>query len=250
MTKKQSIAKRLSRHAPLQSIVSLFASAIVVFTPVLGAQLLDFQYTSDQEILFYLRDGVAVLRQTYNSDDRPNDKVGQRYNNCFWYNNGTIHDVALLFSWEGASGRIPKQEYHNALEACDLERGNPADHDAYCVDHGDHIGIFVSTVLRYSGKDPEFPCCSSSSQIHYLKQNPDKYERLPELYEWGTNCGYEQDRPRPRKGDILVNSNDTKVMGIYIERGCSREIAKAVACSQAAYLDTFQKGYYIVYRLR
>lgn len=110
---------------------------------------------------------------------------------------GTIVEVAIALSWEGHdhSKDDPKPEYVTAMQ----EVGTYVDpcNGTGCAPKGASCDIFVSTVMRYSGADPEFPEYGPGRQQAWMDEHPEMYMRV----EAG------QDVARLEPGDIFVVSN-------------------------------------------
>lgn len=69
---------------------------------------------------------------------------------------------------------------------------------------GADCGVFISTVLRASGVDPEFPPISTGAQYDYMKAHPEKYLNV------GTTTTTEKLQP----GDILNIPNHSSPTGV------------------------------------
>ncbi len=86
---------------------------------------------------------------------------------------GDIVQTALLYAWpdkgHGKNKDDAKPEYQAAKEAC-----NPGGEYSDC-------GRFVSTVMRASGKDPDYPPGSTGVQEKYVKDHPEKYDIIPNV---------------------------------------------------------------------
>jgi hypothetical protein len=76
-----------------------------------------------------------------------------------------VAQQAIELAWPDAShGITPKPSYADAIKKYN-EGQNPAD-----------CGVFVSTVMRSSGADPDYPPIGTSVQEEYVRSNPDKYD--------------------------------------------------------------------------
>ncbi len=90
--------------------------------------------------------------------------------------NGDLNATALALSWADRShGLTPNEAYLNALAAVGLTNYTA---DKY-VQVGASCDAFVATVLRYSGVDPNVPCCGAARMLNYFASHPEKYEEIP-----------------------------------------------------------------------
>ncbi len=149
--------------------------------------------------------------------------------------NVAIVQTALNLSWPDSShGVTPKPEYQRALNQ--VNPLNPAD-----------CGVFVATVMRYSGADLDYPPSGTSTQAKHLKTSG-KYKII--------NADKISDL---QPGDILVIGGDNDPGSghtfIYVgnQPGGANE-ASASYNSRAANLDkitslTEARGTYMVARL-
>ena len=81
----------------------------------------------------------------------------------------SIVQEALKLAWpDGSHGNVPKPEY-----AAALQQYNPKN---YTGTIGNDCGVFVSTVLRASGVDPNYPPSGTGSQWSYVVSHPNKYD--------------------------------------------------------------------------
>lgn len=95
--------------------------------------------------------------------------------------NGDITATAKSLSWssavsEGAKDHTVKQniaEYDTALKQTGVNKLGDS-----CSMGGNSCDAFVATVMRYSGVDPDFPCCGADNQGNYMKTHTDKYEEV------------------------------------------------------------------------
>lgn len=89
--------------------------------------------------------------------------------------NKDINQTALDLAWptKGHSLNNPKPNYKEALSKVKLNTYG----DRF-VRIGASCDAFVATVMRFSGADPDFPCCGAASQLRYL-QNSSKYIEVP-----------------------------------------------------------------------
>lgn len=81
---------------------------------------------------------------------------------------GNIVQTALNLAWPEKHDppKEPKPEYSTALAK--YNPGMRAD--------GADCGIFVATVIRASGADPQYPASGTSVQMNYVKSHPEKYD--------------------------------------------------------------------------
>ena len=117
-----------------------------------------------------------------------------------------IAEVALMLSWPGRRSHDkndPKPEYITAMK----DVGNyivPCNGSGDCAPIGASCDIFVSTVMMFSGADPDFPQYGPSRQRDYMLSRPDMYAEIDHGGDIGTL----------QPGDILVT--DGHIM-LYVE---------------------------------
>ena len=106
---------------------------------------------------------------------------------------GSIIETALKLAWPTKHDPplTPTPAYVEAMN-----KYNPG---ALSRDGGADCGAFVGTVMRTSGVDKNYPEASTSAQLEYAKQHPEKYAVLAAI----TSTADMQ------PGDILVTSNHT-----------------------------------------
>jgi hypothetical protein len=142
--------------------------------------------------------------------------------NCIGRGNGDINQTAIDLSWPDRthSNTDPKPSYRQALNAPDgvatLGQGDD------CARRGDSCDAFVAAVMRYSGVDPSFPCCTAVAQLNYLKSHPELYREIP-------NTGSAADL---LPGDIRVKASHID-MYVVLPDGSGR-IASASHCQRTA----------------
>lgn len=103
--------------------------------------------------------------------------VGTNRTSCL--NNGgvvanNIAQTAVNLSWptrEEGLKKIPKPEYAEALQ-----QFNPG-----ARSDGADCGVFVATVVRSSGADPDYPAVGTGNQEAYVRANPDKYDVVDQV---------------------------------------------------------------------
>lgn len=129
-----------------------------------------------------------------------------------------INDTALYLAWpDDTHGMGPKPEYASALISTGvIEFGDS------CSKAGNSCDAFVATVLRYSGVDPDFPCCGAKLLHTYLMNATAVYEQIPNL----------DNASNLQPGDIL--SNEGHIM-IYVQRpNGTHGTASAAHCTKTA----------------
>lgn len=92
--------------------------------------------------------------------------------------NGNLNATALALSWADRSHSLydPNDAYKNALAAVGLS--NYSDTFAKI---GASCDAFVATVLRFSGVDPNVPCCGAATMLNYFASHPEKYIEVPNV---------------------------------------------------------------------
>jgi hypothetical protein len=138
--------------------------------------------------------------------------------------NGDVNRTAILLSWPDRSQpkENPKPEYFTALNqpngVATLRQGDR------CSIAGHSCDAFVATVMRFSGADPDFPCCGAANQLRYLSNNvtgPNaKYQEIPNI---GSTANM-------LPGDIRSHPGHIEIY-VVLEDGTSR-IASASHCSR------------------
>lgn len=83
---------------------------------------------------------------------------------------GEIAKTAINLSWPESHGLTLKPEYEAALEDVGLT-------GAGCGPNGADCGVFIATVLRSSGADPDMTI-GTSAMMDRMKTNTDLYERI------------------------------------------------------------------------
>lgn len=157
--------------------------------------------------------------------------------NCITPNNYDINQTALSLSWPDRthSNTEPKPEYYKALNAPNgvAVRNNGQGEGDVCSKRGDSCDAFVATVFRYSGVDPDFPCCTAVAQLNYLSKSS--------LYEEVTDGSL-------LPGDIRVNQNHIELY-VVLDDGTGR-IASASHCQRTAdhYSPFYPDSSYQVFR--
>ena len=94
-------------------------------------------------------------------------------------NGGDIVETALLISWDG-HGHLkndPKPEYVEAMKEVGTYN-TPCRSAGDCAPVGASCDVFVATVMRYSGSDPNFPTFGPGVQEQYMQSHPDMYTKV------------------------------------------------------------------------
>ncbi|MFZ2513429.1 MAG: hypothetical protein WAW63_03160 [Candidatus Saccharimonadales bacterium] len=117
--------------------------------------------------------------------------------------NLAVAQRALEFSWptKQADPMVPKPEYVAALKEF-----NPGKLESSVFNGGADCGVFVGTVMHASGADPNYPGSSTTAQLEYVKNHPEKYEFLPPV----------TDTSQLRVGDILIVTGSPGHTWIYV----------------------------------
>lgn len=120
--------------------------------------------------------------------------------------NGDINQTALDLAWPDRSHNYddPRPTYAAALEATGFTAYSPADDPD--VPRGSSCDVFVATVMRYSGVDPDFPrflqSSSPTGQEGYMKSHP-------ELYQY---VGVADNSAIAQPGDIRISSGHVTIV--------------------------------------
>jgi hypothetical protein len=138
---------------------------------------------------------------------------------CAVGGNGNLNETALTISWP-EKGHDPwndvKPEYKTALAETGVNKLGDS-----CSMNGNSCDAFVTTVLRYSGVDEEFPCCGVSTQYAYLSGHPELYEEIP-------NIGSAENM---QPGDIRIKPGQHIEMYVVLKDGTG-VIASASHCDR------------------
>lgn len=131
---------------------------------------------------------------------------------CFpaTYGNGDINATALMLSWADRSHSLndPKTEYSAALSRVGL-----SSYPDQFAKIGASCDAFVATVLRYSGADPDVPCCGAATMLHYFASS-NKYQEIPNI---GNSSNLQP-------GDIRVKNDHIE---LFVQDGGKGKIASA-----------------------
>lgn len=92
--------------------------------------------------------------------------------------NGDVNSMALALSWADRSHSLndPNSAYRQALAATGL-----SNYGEKYVQMGASCDAFVAAVLRYSGADPNVPCCGTGTMLNYFASHPEKYVEVPNI---------------------------------------------------------------------
>jgi len=131
---------------------------------------------------------------------------------CLSAGNGDINKTAIELACPDRSHNLfdPKPEYKAALEATGVNKLG----DKYSM-AGASCDAFVTTVMRYSGADKDFPCCGVTSEFSYLSSS-NKYQSIPNL---GNTSNLQP-------GDIFILNEAHIMMYIKLSNG-TEKIASA-----------------------
>ena len=138
---------------------------------------------------------------------------------CSAGGNGNLNTTALSISWPDGGHdpwNDPKPEYKTALAETGVNKLGDS-----CSMNGNSCDAFVTTVMRYSGVDKDFPCCGVSTQYTYLSGHPDLYEEIP-------NIGSAENM---QPGDIRIKPGEHIEMYVVLEDGTGA-IASASHCDR------------------
>ena len=129
--------------------------------------------------------------------------------------NNNIAETALALAWnretEGRHEKDdPKPEYEAAMhEVGTWFSSGPCGSSGVCAPNGASCDVFVSTVVRYSGVDEEFPPFGPGRQGEYMLAHPEIYQEIP-------NLGYASNL---QAGDIFVAFEEHILIYMGIEDG-------------------------------
>lgn len=140
--------------------------------------------------------------------------------------NGDIAQTAINLSWPNKGhGTDPRDTYQAALKSLGLWTGN-----GKCEGIGASCSVFLATVMRYSGVDPNFPSTTAAAQVDYMARHPELYE---EVSNSGSTSGIQA-------GDIIgskypAGSNASGHVGVYTGSG----VASASQCDHSAQIGGY-----------
>lgn len=134
---------------------------------------------------------------------------------------GGIVETALLLSWPGHDHAKddPKPEYVDAMK--EVGTYNLPCNSSGCAPYGASCDVFVSTVMRYSGLDKDFPPEGPIVQEDHMRAHPEMYMRVEAT-----------DVSDLQAGDILVTTENGR--HIYLFLG---EIDGALMQASASFND-------------
>jgi len=120
---------------------------------------------------------------------------------------GDIVAAAIALTWEGHghSKNDPKPEYVEAMKSVGTYMA-PCRSASDCAPKGASCDVFVATVMRYSGSDPNFPALSPTAQENYMASHPEMYSKVSV-----------SDVSQLEPGDILVTTANGR--HIYLNLG-------------------------------
>jgi hypothetical protein len=119
---------------------------------------------------------------------------------------GSIVQTALSLAWPEPFQNKPSTENRptaitpTSAYAAALQQFNPGEFAA-TGGTGDDCGVFVATVMRASGADPNYPAVSTITQAEYVISHPDKYQVIYPA----------TDTSQLQPGDILILNSGTTV---------------------------------------
>ncbi|MBR3169063.1 hypothetical protein IKF23_01330 [Candidatus Saccharibacteria bacterium] len=119
---------------------------------------------------------------------------------------GEIVDTALLISWDG-HGHLkndPKPEYVDAMKEVGTYN-QPCRSAGDCAPVGASCDVFVATVMRYSGSDPDFPTFGPGVQEQYMLSHTEMYTKVEA-----------SDVSDLEPGDILVTTENGRHIYLYL----------------------------------
>ena len=122
---------------------------------------------------------------------------------------GDIVETALLLSWDG-HGHLkndPKPEYVDAMKEVGTYN-QPCRSAGDCAPVGASCDVFVATVMRYSGSDPNFPTFGPAVQEQYMASHTDMYTKVEAT-----------DVSDLEPGDILVATDNGRHIYLYLGDG-------------------------------
>lgn len=166
---------------------------------------------------------------------------GSKSSNCVKSNGavaGQLAETAINLSWPDRTHGLYdlKPEYETALEETGMK-------NAGCSPNGADCGVFVVTVLRASGVDPEIEP-QTTNMINYMNSKPEKYELIRAT-----------DTSELVPGDIFVHHGHTFM---YVGDGATdggKSMASA-SCSERISdrgYDVYfsdDRGTYFIYRVK
>ncbi len=150
--------------------------------------------------------------------------------------NGDINQTAIDLAWP-EHGHNPWTEVKPAYKTALAEIGVNRLGDS-CSMNGNSCDAFVTTVMRYSGADPDFVCCgvSNGGPTWSYVTNSSKYEEVP------------NDLEHLQPGDIRLSAGHIE---IYVEVNGQPKIASASHCDRTGEIgDYYDSSRFKAYRLK
>lgn len=145
---------------------------------------------------------------------------------------GNLNETAIKLAWpdRGHSPDNPTEAYRQAL----LEpNGVGTRHQGDgCSIVGKSCDAFVATVLRYSGVDPDVPCCGAANMRNYLAAS-DKYTEV------------ENNESTLRGGDIRASDGHIEMV---VEVNGEKGIASASHCDRTGEIGGFYENSFRAFR--
>lgn len=163
---------------------------------------------------------------------------------CNGASQGSVVQTAVNLSWPGPHGPPleAKQEYLDTIN-----KYNP---EGIKDSGGADCGVFVSTAMRASGADTNYPVAGTAAQENYVRSHPEKYDVVEKV-----NLPSEL-----QPGDILIVNSGSGVGGsghTYIFVGPQSKGYNAASASQGTRMPSLggsvlqdERGYYLRARLK
>ena len=147
-----------------------------------------------------------------------------------------INQVALLLSHDKRGNSQPKDIYKTALMTTGVNKLGDS-----CSMAGQSCDAFVATTLRYSGADPDVPCCGAANMLAYFIANKDKYQEIPNL---GNTSNLQP-------GDIRSKSSHVEII-TQVPGSSAFKIASASHCERTADhgIGFYPDSAYRIFRLK
>lgn len=160
-------------------------------------------------------------------------------------NNGDIVKTALSLAWPMINGHRdehgpydPSPAYRQALtEIGWYDNANGENFSDECTKKGGSCDVFVATVMRFSGADPDFPIYLGT-QKGYLRDHTEKYD------------AYDAASVDPQPGDIRIeNSGGHIILIVELPEG-GLGVASASHCDRSGDLTHYYFDSGTIYRLK
>ncbi len=148
--------------------------------------------------------------------EAPSSDVSYGGGACLSRGNGDINQTALELSWPDRTHdvRDPNDAYKAALAELGISSAYANNVD-WSIAIGSSCDVFVSTVMQYSGVDPNYPLFLGG-QVTYLPNHPELYQYVGRSDQ---NIDYQP-------GDIRINRAHTELV-VLLEDGQTLAIASA-----------------------